>query len=154
MSSKYSCLVSISLVTFFFALTAQIYSINHFKVTEQVGGSNFFEIEIFSDHKLYDLGYLLLKKQIRNLFSLRSYCKFSFLRDGLRDTPKVLSCQTPLDLLEILARESSFQQRVITTDPIRLLVSSICSTSSSRKKLNKKSSKWKLKQISTEWKAN
>ena len=57
-------------------------------------GQFFFKIEIFSDHKLYDLGYLLLKKQIRNLFSLRSYCKFSFLRDGLRDTPKVLSCPT------------------------------------------------------------
>ena len=95
-------------------------------VTEQVRESNFFKIEIFSEHKLYDLGYLLLKKQIRNLLSLRSYCKFSFLRDGLRDTPKVLSCQTPLDLLEMLARESSFQQRVITTsDPLACLE---CST--------------------------
>ena len=109
------------------AICLQLATINKlaclsFKVTEQVRGSNFFKIEIFSDHKLYDLGYLLLKKQIRNLISLQSYRKFSFLRDGLRDTPKVLSCQTPLDLLEILARESSFQQRVITTsDPLACL---------------------------------
>ena len=88
------------------------------KVTEQVRGSIFLKIEIFLDHKLYDLGYLLLKKQMQNLFSLRSYCKFSFLRDGLRDTPKVLSCQTPLDLLEVLGRESSIQQRVITTSDL------------------------------------
>ena len=38
------------------------------KVTEQVRGSNFFKIEIFSDHKLYDLGYLLPKKKKIEIF--------------------------------------------------------------------------------------
>ena len=36
---------------------------NLVKVMGQVRGSNFFKTEIFLDHKLYDLGYVLLEKK-------------------------------------------------------------------------------------------
>ena len=65
----------------------------------------FFKIEIFSDHKLYDLGYLVMKKQFKIFLRCGFIANFLFLPDGLLDTLKVLNCQRPLDLLEILARE-------------------------------------------------
>ena len=68
------------------------------KVTEQVRGSNFSKIVIFGVHNLCGVGFLMQKKKIRNLFSIRSYCKIPVLRDSLRHSSKVfLSLVSRLD---------------------------------------------------------
>ena len=60
-----------------------------FKFTKQVRRSNFSKIVIFGVHNQCGVTFLMQKKKIRNLFSLRSYCKFPFLRDSLRHSSEV-----------------------------------------------------------------
>ena len=48
------------------------------RLPEQVRGSNLSKIVIFGVHNLCGVAFLMQKKKVRNLFSLRSYCKFPF----------------------------------------------------------------------------
>ena len=76
----------------------QLDVVDDFKVTAQVCGSNFSKIVILGVHNLCGVAFLLHKKEIQNLCSLQSYCKFPFLHDSLCHSSEVfLSLVSRLD---------------------------------------------------------